>query len=367
MREPFRILVLGGYGVFGSRIAAMLAAQGCDVLVAGRDGSKARQMAEFIGLPSDNGLGLDAHDGTLAHVLSQRQVNLVIHTAGPFQGQGYTVARAAIQAGAHYIDLADGREFVSGISQLDEEARQQHVLVVSGASSLPALSSSVVDRYRARFQRIDQIRLAIASGARAPGLATMRGVFSYCGRPFMRWENGEWRKAWGWLDTRYIAFPGEVGGRFCGSCDVPDLVLFPKRYGAGTVTMHAGYANALSHLGIVGLSWLTRLHLLPGITGLVRPLRKISEWTEPLISDKGGMEVMLTGVGHEGETVTLKWYLLARQNHGPYIPCGASVALALKLVRGMSMPTGAMACMGLVSTEEYLGALSQLDITEVTP
>jgi short subunit dehydrogenase-like uncharacterized protein len=38
---------------------------------------------------------------------------LVIHTAGPFQGQDYGVVAAAVAAaGAHYIDLADGRRFV---------------------------------------------------------------------------------------------------------------------------------------------------------------------------------------------------------------------------------------------------------------
>jgi saccharopine dehydrogenase-like NADP-dependent oxidoreductase len=39
-------------------------------------------------------------------------VDSVIHTAGPFQGQDYAVARSAIAAGANYIDLADGRDLL---------------------------------------------------------------------------------------------------------------------------------------------------------------------------------------------------------------------------------------------------------------
>jgi len=40
----------------------------------------------------------------------------VIHCAGPFQSQDYRVALAAMAAGAHYLDLADGRQFVARFS-----------------------------------------------------------------------------------------------------------------------------------------------------------------------------------------------------------------------------------------------------------
>jgi len=117
----------------------------------------------------------DANDPGLAARLRELAVNTLIHTAGPFQAQKYTVAKAAIEAGCHYIDLADAREFVSGIESLDSAARERGVTVVSGASSVPALSSAVIDRYLPRFKRLDSIEFGISSGGRAPGLATVRG------------------------------------------------------------------------------------------------------------------------------------------------------------------------------------------------
>ena len=60
---------------------------------------------------------------------------------------GYDVAKACIAWGCHYIDLADGREFVDGISALDALARENNVLVVSGASSVPCLTSALVDHW----------------------------------------------------------------------------------------------------------------------------------------------------------------------------------------------------------------------------
>ena len=144
------------------------------MLIAGRDLARATATARALGLPIDAAVVLDARDQDLARGLRRLQVSTLVHTAGPFQGQDYSVARAAIDAGCHYIDLADGRAFVAGIGILNAQASAAGVSVVSGASTVPALSSSVVDRYRERFRRLDAIRMGLSSAARVPGLATVR-------------------------------------------------------------------------------------------------------------------------------------------------------------------------------------------------
>jgi len=73
----------------------------------------------------------------------------------------------------------------------------------------------------------------------------------------------------------------------------------------------------------------------------------------------------MEGVGIDGEALKLKWQLLAAQNHGPQIPCGAAIALATKLARGDQMPAGAMPCVGLLTVGEYLHALQGFDVREV--
>src|SRR5262249_16415157 len=160
-----------------------------------------------LGLRADHGISVDAHRPDLRDRLATLGVQLVIHTAGPFQGQAYDVPRAAIGAGCHYVDLADGRRFVAGIGVLDAEARGRGVSVLSGASSVPALSSAVVARYAPRFRELTSIRIGISSGARTPGLATVRGIFGYAGKPFTHLENGESKTAYGWLASQRHRFP----------------------------------------------------------------------------------------------------------------------------------------------------------------
>ncbi len=366
---PHVIQVLGGYGFFASRICKELAGDpAIRLMIGGRDRAQAQQLALALGLGADQAIAIDANAADLAQELMALEVATVIHTAGPFQGQDYRVARAAIAAGANYVDLADGRDFVAGIGELHALAQQRGVLVTSGASSLPALSSAVVDRYAARFRTLTSIRHGIASGARAPGLATMRGVFSYCGKPFTRLLGGTPVTTHGWLDLQRHRYAAPVGPRLLGSCDVPDLALFPSRYpSVQTVTFHAGFASAPGHLFIWAASQLVRARILPNITFLVRPLHTVSGWLEPFVSDKGGMFVAMDGIGADGEPLSLEWQLLASQNHGPTIPCGAAIALARKLAHGDALPHGAMPCMGLLTVEEYLAALKAFDVREVSP
>ncbi|MBL8377739.1 MAG: saccharopine dehydrogenase NADP-binding domain-containing protein [Burkholderiales bacterium] len=361
------MLVLGGYGFFGTRIAAGLVGNSnVRVLIAGRDQAQARGSARAMQLPDDHAIRLDATAADFSASLRTLGVNTVIHTAGPFQGQDYKVASDAIAAGANYIDLADGRRFVAGIGVLDDTARCSGVLVASGASSVPALSSAIVDVYAPAFERLESIRLGIGSGARAPGLATVQGVFGYCGKPFRRLENGAWTDTHGWLDLMRYEFPQPVGRRFLGSCDVPDLEVFPTRYGSvRTVTFHGGFASDIGHLFVWMMAQLVRAGVISSVAPLARPLNRMSRWLEPLISDKGAMFVEMEGVGRDGQAMKRRWCILAAQNHGPYIPCAAAIALAKKLADGVAPHSGARPCVGMLTVEECLAPLKGLDVRVV--
>ena len=104
---------------------------------------------------------------------------------------------------------------------------------------------------------------------------------------------------------------------------------------------------------------------MASVTPCASVLNRISQWIEPLVSDKGGMFVALEGIGRNGEAHRRTWNIIAKNNHGPYIPCGASVVLANRLVGGGRLPAGAMPCMGLLTVAEYLGALGGLDVQEI--
>lgn len=364
-----RILILGGYGFFGGRIASLLAkTSGVELILAGRNLNKATAAAYQLGLHANNARVVDAGDPKLASMLTKLGVGVVIHTAGPFQGQKHHVARAAIEARAHYLDLADGRAFVSGIGALDEAARAAGICVISGASSVPALSSAVLDHYVKYFAKLEQVAIGISSGAALPGEATVRGVFGYAGKPFRVWENGAWTQAYGWLDRRSFNFPKPVGPRLLGRCDIPDLELLPQRYPTlKTVSFHGGFASDTCHKMVEWLATQVNKGRIESAEPFARPVYRIARLLEPLLPDRGGMFVRMAGPDDDGRARTLTWQVLASENHGPYIPCAPAIALAQRIARGEAPEPGARACMGMLEVDDILSVLKGFSVREIAP
>jgi hypothetical protein len=306
---------------------------------------------------------LDVRSANLAAELRRLGANVVVHAAGPFQGQDYTVPRACIEARAHSVDLADARTYVCGIRALDEMARSNDVLVVSGASSVPALASAAVDRLRGQFSKIESIDHGITSGARPPGLAAMAGVLSYVGKPIAQWRESAWQTVYGWQDITRQGYPRPLGPRWLGNCDVPDLELFPQRYApVKTVVFRAGVAPTLGMFSTWSASWLVRAGLMRSLLPYAALLRRAALAIERFGSTTSGMHVTVGGLDHHFQPLTRTWWLLARNNHGPQVPCFPAIALARKLLRGEVPTRGALPCMGLLTLDEILSVGRGLDL-----
>src|SRR5690606_5596749 len=110
-----RVLIIGAYGNFGGSIAKVLAREpGIQLIVSGRSLEKAKTYAATLqaeNLPQPAALDINKN---LEASLAALRPDIVIHTSGPYQSQGYHVAKACIAQDCHYIDLADAREFVAG-------------------------------------------------------------------------------------------------------------------------------------------------------------------------------------------------------------------------------------------------------------
>lgn len=348
-----KILVLGGYGNFGARICRRLASDKHDVIAAGRDPDRGQQTAGF-----DNHIGkakLDIADPDLLGKLCELSPDIVIHCVGPFQGQDYRIALASLTAGAHYIDLADGRAFVAEFAAaVNPAAQAAGRLAVTGASTLPALSSAIFDSLVDRFDTMGEIQISIAPGQRAArGVATIRAVFSYLGRPFKWLENGEWRNAYGWQELRRLQFAG-VGTRWAAACDVPDLELLPARYpGVKTLQFRAALELGVQHFMLAGVAGLRRMGVPIPVERWAHQLDQVAGWFDRFGSECGAMLVSVTGTKKDGRGQRVEWHLTADDNYGPEIPCMAAILLANKLARGEINARDAMPCMGLLTLDEF--------------
>ena len=362
-----RILIVGGYGAFGALAAERLARDpGITVIICGRNAAKAETAKQRLEQSANAKIESAVLDATAdpANALAAIKPNVVINASGPFQEHGYALAQACIACRAPYIDLADARTFVTGITRFDDDARQAGVCVISGASTVPALTSAVYMEAKSSFSQLRSIETYLSPGNHFnPGEATTRSVLSGAGCPLTVRRNGRKETAYGWMDLSRRTIPG-IGARWFGNVDVPDLDLFPQdEPDIATVTFQAGVEVSVYHLGLWALAGLKRTGLLSSVAPLTRPLMAVRRALPFLGSDRGGMMMVFEGLGQSGKPLRRTWSLAAIAGDGPYIPATAGVLLARKLAQdSTALPPGAKPCFGLLPLEEFVTELSDLKI-----
>lgn len=223
---PLRVVIVGGYGNFGTYVARSLAGDpAMTVVIAGHDLARAEAFAVTLA-------GAEAGRYDISgpiEALEDLRPDLVINMVGPYNEQGYAVAEAAIACGAHYCDIADAREFIAAIGQLDEQARAAGVAALAGASSVPALTAAYLDA-AAEIMTIRSVTYGISGAEQANrGAGTVAAVLAYVGQRFTALREGRMEAVTGWSDTHAVEYP-ELGRRWFGRGNVPDLALFPERY-----------------------------------------------------------------------------------------------------------------------------------------
>ncbi|APQ14375.1 hypothetical protein BJP27_02135 [Pseudomonas oryzihabitans] len=356
------VMVVGAYGNFGSIISRRLAReQGIDLVLVGR-AAQVVALAQELGARFWQG---DALGPEFATALRTLQIDLVIHTAGPFQGQTHAVARACVEAGAHYCDLSDARQFVADIAHLDDAARARGIALLSGCSSVPTLSAAVIDAFLAKAEagfHLQGLHYGITSSAKMPGLSTVKGVLSYAGRPIPQQRDGRLCPVPGWQGLHWVRIKGMRGWRLVADVDVPDMAVFPQRYGARDIRFKAGPGLALGTLANYLLACAVRSGFMTDTDRAAQWLHRLGQRFERLGNGKSAFYLELNGIAG-GRPLGYRWELLATHDKGPQIPCCAAIALARKMAAGYRPVPGARVCVGELTLQEYLEEIGPAFIT----
>jgi saccharopine dehydrogenase-like NADP-dependent oxidoreductase len=123
---PRRIVLIGATGFFGQRLARRLASiDDIDLILTSRGEARAKAFAHDLGGARIGALAFVRDDAASTERLKSVSPWLVIDASGPFQAASYDLARTAIGLGAHWIDLADARDYLLGFGPaLDGVARE---------------------------------------------------------------------------------------------------------------------------------------------------------------------------------------------------------------------------------------------------
>ncbi len=370
MGTALKILIVGGYGIFGGRLADLLKNEsGLTLIVSGRSLERAEKFcstrhdarAELVAAVFDR-------EGDLPAQLEKLQPQVVVDASGPFQGYGddrYKLIETCIAQKIHYLDLADGAAFVEGVAQFDKAAREAGVFIFSGVSSFPVLTVAAVKKLSAGMRKILAIRGGIAPSPFAGvGTNVLRAIAGYSGQPMPLRRNGRSETSYPMTEsTRYtIAPPGFVPVRNIrfSLVDVPDLRALPKLWPeVQEVWMGAGPVPEILHRALNFFAWLVRLKIVPTIL----PLAPLMEFVMRHVTwgeHRGGMFVEVTGEDEKGAPMQRSWHLLAEREDGPMIPSMAIEAIIRKFAAGVKIEPGART--PELTLEEYDSLFKTRDI-----
>ena len=243
------ILVAGGYGFVGGRIAAELAPDyPSRVVVAGRNHERANATAAAIG-HGVRGRVLDVTEpSSIAAALGD--VALVVSCIDqPQRG----LLHAAIERGLRYTDIAPhltelGRG--AAYEEIDAAAQASGAHVLLGAGLVPGISNVIVRALANELGGADTIETSLLlSAGDATGPASFEYFLQELTMPFDVHVDDADRPARAFSQPRLVDIPAPLGSRRAYLFPFSDQVLYPRTMGARTV---------LSRLAL-NPSWLARL------------------------------------------------------------------------------------------------------------
>jgi saccharopine dehydrogenase-like NADP-dependent oxidoreductase len=362
-----RILIVGGTGVFGQRLVQHLATfTGIELFLSSRSEKKACALAQRIRSkhPSSviTGIRVD-HRDNFAATLAKVRPFIVIDCSGPFQVASFEIARLSLEAGAHHIDLADATEYLNNYKpQLNELAVRNNRIGLTGASSTPTLSACVVRELTRNWKRVDSIDISITPGGKSEvGQSVIEAIMSYAGKEITTWQQGELGMTTGWLKSRVVTIPG-LGKRRVAPVETLDAeYLGPLHEVCSRVSFSAGLESSLEQWGLQAIAYLRRWGLFPHPKHVIPMLLKLRKLTRIFTSVSGGMLVEVRGINSDGIFTQSKWSLLAKQDHGPYVPI-LPAAAAVKKLLGADLSSGAFFANEKLMLEDILDEMEPFDI-----
>ena len=233
------IVVYGATGLTGTLVAEELLRRGLPVVLAGRDRARLDALATRLG-------GLEVRQAQVhdreALAAAVRGAAVVVACAGPFLRVGEPVLRAAIEAGAHYLDTSGEQAFMREmVERYDSRARRAGVAAVSGFAFEVALGDWAAARAAQLVREqaaaaeggadtdvaaggeeepLDEVAIGYAIAGFRPSAGTQESALEALTRPTSVWLEDRWEHVAPGSRARPFHFPPPWGER--------EAVLFPS-------------------------------------------------------------------------------------------------------------------------------------------
>jgi saccharopine dehydrogenase-like NADP-dependent oxidoreductase len=267
-----RFIVLGGAGDMGNEAVRALAVHPGveEVMVADLNLEAAQALADDLRGPVQ-ACRLNVLDRQeLVDVM--RGYDVALGFVGPFVYFERPLVEAAIEAGVHYVSIADDYEAARAALALDEGAKQAGITVITGLGNCPGLTNLLASKGARSVDRPKRVHIAWFGGADdAGGYANYRhAVHIFCG-DVPSFEHGQEVLVRSGNGRETVEFPPPCGRLPVYYTGHAEPVTIPRNIpGLEEVTLKGG----------IWPNWLARAGISLVRAGLLRGERSQKFWAD---------------------------------------------------------------------------------------
>jgi short subunit dehydrogenase-like uncharacterized protein len=249
------VVVYGATGLVGGRVCTELDAAGCAFAIAGRRQHALDALGELFPAAERRVASLD-DPASLAHAFAD--VRVVVNCAGPIRETGEPVLVAALEAGAHYVDLGGDQLFLHEMYERHEStARHAGRACVQGCAVNGALGDWAAawaaqhvcdaietgDPVRAEpaprlgeDQPLDELAVSYLFDELVLSPASQRAVFANLQARGLVWRRDRWEHVLPAAERRRVnAGPAAGGEREVSSFPGGEVLTLPRHVAARAV------------------------------------------------------------------------------------------------------------------------------------
>jgi hypothetical protein len=243
------VLLVGGYGVVGSQIAAAVRRRHPELplTIAGRSAEKAARAAEALGVADVGveGAALDVSRPEPLAGLRPRAVVSVVNDPGDH------LLADAMRLGVPLLDIARWTDRVRSAAALVEAAAPTAPVLLS-SGWMAGICSTIAAGIARELHRVESIDISVLYALEDKAGPDSAQYMDRLARPFEVTTGGRPARARPLGDGRRVVFP-DGGFARVYRFDTPDQLTLPATTGAATVAARIGFDSALTTSLLVAL------------------------------------------------------------------------------------------------------------------
>jgi short subunit dehydrogenase-like uncharacterized protein len=207
-----RIIVLGGFGYFGTLAVKALRDEGLRPLIASRQAG------------SDVTVDVESAE-SLRRAL--KPGDILLDAVGPFQLRSTALIEAAVAIGCDVVDLADSLDYVRRVHAWKDRIAAAGIHVFTACSSISAISAAMI-RLSGFRQPVRLTGLLVPATRHTAVRGTAASLFASVGRPIEVLANGRLMTCRGWSRARSITLSAPLSHRTGYLFETADAITLPK-------------------------------------------------------------------------------------------------------------------------------------------